>query len=129
MCCSCAMMSLSDTSLDEKEGVDVDGADRDGAEQEGGATESIYHDLNYASLRLTVAASMVHMTEKWSEEVKGTEKWHRIRVIAEGKMSLSRVVISLYTSIKERIKCEGKSIVRFSNKENKNQTRDSVIEL
>ena len=30
------MMSLSDTSLVEKEGADVDGADRDGAEQEGG---------------------------------------------------------------------------------------------
>ena len=55
---------------------------------------------------------MAHMTEKWSEEGKGTKKWHRIRVIAEGKMSLSRVVISLYTSKIERIKCEGKSIMR-----------------
>ena len=54
---------------------------------------------------------MVHMTEKWSEEGKGTEKWHKIRVIAEGKMSLSRVVVSLYTSIRERMKCEGKSMV------------------
>ena len=53
---------------------------------------------------------MAHMIEKWSEEGKGTKKWHRIRVIAEGKMSLSRVVISLYTSKIERIKCEGKSI-------------------
>ena len=129
MHCSYAMISPSDTSLDEKEGVDVDGADRDGAEQEGGAAEFIYHDLNYASLRLTVAASMAHMIEKWLEEGKGTEKWHKIRMIAEGKISLSRIAVSLYTSIKERIKCEGKSIVRFSNKENKNQTRDSVIEL
>ena len=64
---------------------------------------------------------MAHMTEKWVEEGKGTEKWRKIRVIAKGKMSLSRVVISLNTSIKERIKCEGKSIVRCSNKENKNQ--------
>ena len=69
------------------------------------------------------------MTEKWSEEGKGIEKWHRIRVIAEGKMSLSRVVISLYTSKIERIKCEGKSIVRCSNKASKNQARGSVIEL
>ena len=123
------MMSPRVTLLVEEEGVNVDEADRDGAEQEGGATEFIYHDLNYASLRLTVAASMAHMIEKWLEEGKGTEKWHKIRMIAEGKISLSRIAVSLYTSIKERIKCEGKSIVRFSNKENKNQTRDSVIEL
>ena len=64
-------MSPSDTSLVEKEGADVDGAERDGAEQ---ATESDCRDLNCASLRLTVAASMAHMTEKWSEEGKGTEK-------------------------------------------------------
>ena len=122
-------MSLSDTSLVKEEGADVNGAKRDGAEWEGGAAKSDSHDLNYASLRLTVAASMVHMTEKWSEEGKGTKKWHRIRVIAEGKMSLSRVAISLYTSKIERIKCEGKFIVRCSNKESKNRARGSVIEL
>ena len=72
---------------------------------------------------------MVHMIEKWSKEGKGTEKWHRIHVIAEGKMSLSYVAISLYTSKIERIKCEGKSIVRCSNKASKNQARGSVIEL
>ena len=72
---------------------------------------------------------MAHMTKKWSKKGKGTEKWHRICVIAEGKMSLSRVAISLYTSKAERMKCEGKSIVRFSNKERKNQARGSVIEL
>ena len=55
---------------------------------------------------------MVHITGKWSEEGKGKEKWHKIRVMAEGKMSLSRVEIFLYTSIMERIKCKGKSIVR-----------------
>ena len=31
---------------------------------------------------------MTHMIEKWSEEGKGTEKWHRICVIAEGKNEL-----------------------------------------
>ena len=118
------MTSPRDTSLVEEEG-----AERDGAEQEGRAVKSDCRDLNYASLHLTVAASMVHMTEKWSEEGKGIEKWHRIRVIAEGKMSLSRVAISLYISKIERIKCEGKSIVRCSNKENKNRARGSVIEL
>ena len=72
---------------------------------------------------------MAHMIEKWSEEGKGTEKWHRIRVIVEEKMSLSRVAVSLNTSKIERMKCEGKSIVRCSNKENKNQARGSVVEL
>ena len=54
MCCSCAMMSPSDTSLEEEEGADVDGADRDEAKRVG-AAESVCRDLNYASLRLTVA--------------------------------------------------------------------------
>ena len=69
------------------------------------------------------------MTEKWSEEGKGTKNWHRIRVIAERKMSLSRVVVSLYTSKIKRMKCKGKSIVRCSNKENKNRAQGSMIEL
>ena len=93
----------------------------DGVEWEGGAAESDCRDLNCASLRLMVAASIAHMIEKWSEKGKGTKKWHRIRVIAEGKMSLSRVVVSLYISKIERIKCEEKSIVRCSNKESKNR--------
>ena len=122
-------MSLSDTSLVEEEGADVDGADRDGAEREGRAIESVCRDLNCALLRLTVAVFMAHMTEKWAEEGKGTEKWCKIRMIAEGEMSLSWVAVSLYTSIRERIKCEGKSIVRCSNKESKNQAQGSVIEL
>ena len=71
MHCSCTMMSLSDTSLIEEEGADVDGANRDGAEWEGGVAKSDCRDLNCASLRLTVAASMAHMIEKWSEERKG----------------------------------------------------------
>ena len=129
MCCSCAMMSPSNTSLVEEEGADVDGVDQDGVEREGGAAESDCHDLNCASLRLTVAASMTHIIEKWSKERKGTEKWHKIRVIAEGKISLSRVVISLNTSIIERIKCERKSIVRCSRRERKNRARGSVIKL
>ena len=122
-------MSPSDTSLKEEEEADMDGANRDGAEREGKATEFICRDLNCASLRLTVAASMAHMTKKWVEEGKGTKKWRKILVIAEGKMSLSWVAISLNTSIREIIKCEGKSIVRCSNKESKNQARGSVIEL
>ena len=72
---------------------------------------------------------MAHMIEKWSEEGKGTKKWHRICVIAKGKMSLSRVAGSLYTSKIERVKCKGKSIVRCSNKASKNRARGFVIEL
>ena len=79
----------------------MDRADRDGAKREGGNAESDCRDLNCTLLRLTIAASMAHMTKKWSEEGKGTEKWHKIRMIDEGKMSLSRVTISLYTSIME----------------------------
>ena len=70
MCCSYAMMSPNDTSLKEEEGVDVDGADQDGVEWEGRAAESVCRDLNCASLCVTVAASMAHMTEKWVEEGK-----------------------------------------------------------
>ena len=114
------MKSPSDTSFMEEEGADVDRADQDGAEREGGAADSDCLDLNCTSLRLTVAVSMSHMTEKWLEEGKGTKKWHKICVIAEGKMNLSRVAVSLYTSIIKRIKCKGKSIVRCSRRESKN---------
>ena len=78
-------MSPRVTLPEEEEGADVDGAER-----EGGATESDCLDQNCASLRLTVAQSMTHMTEKWLEEGKGTKKWRKILMIMEGKMSLSR---------------------------------------
>ena len=55
------MMSPRVTSLVEDEGADVDGVDRDGAEWVGGAVDPNCLDLNYASLRLTIAASMAHM--------------------------------------------------------------------
>ena len=83
------MMSPRVTSLVEEEGADVDGAEGDGAEWEGGATDPDCLDLNCALLRLTVAASMAHMKVKWSNAGKGTEKWRKILVIAEGNMSLS----------------------------------------
>ena len=57
--------------------------------------------------------------KKWVEEGKGTEKWRKIFMVAELKISLSQVAVSLNTFIRERIKCEGKSIVRCSNKEAK----------
>ena len=45
MRCSCAMMSLKDTSPEEQ-GADADGVDRDGAEQEEGAAEFDCDDRN-----------------------------------------------------------------------------------
>ena len=67
----------------------MDGAKRDGAERERGVAESDYLDRNCASVRFTVAASIAHKKVKWSDKGKGTEKWRKILMIAEGKMSLS----------------------------------------
>ena len=88
------MVSPKVTSPEEEEGADMDGAERDGAERdgtkrEGGAAESDYLNRNCTSLRFTVAASMAHMKVKWSDKGKGIEKWCKILVIVEGKMSLS----------------------------------------
>ena len=65
-------MSLRVTSPVEEEGTNMDGANQDKAEWEGGATDPDCLDLNYASLHLTVAASMAHITWKWLETGKGT---------------------------------------------------------
>ena len=72
---------------------------------------------------------MAHMMEKWLEEGKGTEKWRRILVIGEGKMSLSRDAESRWTSVIDRMKWEGKSIVRCLRRDSKNQAQGSVMEL
>ena len=81
------MMSSSVISPIEEEGADVDGVERNGR-----AAEFDYLDRNCASLRFTVTASMAYMKVKWSDKGKGTEKWRKILVIAEGKMSLSQDV-------------------------------------
>ena len=96
---SCAMMSSRVTLLVEEEEVDVDRA-----VEAGGIVVPNRLECSYALLHLTVAASMAHRTWKWSKTGKGTEKWRKILVIAEGKMSLSRAAVSLYTSMMERIK-------------------------
>ena len=44
MCCSYAIISLRDTSLEKEGGADVDGAEWDGAEREEGAAESDCRD-------------------------------------------------------------------------------------
>ena len=76
----------------------------DGAEGMGGAANPDRLEHSYVSLCLTVAAFMTHITWKWPEMGKGTEKWREILVIAEGKMSLLRVAISLYMYMMERMK-------------------------
>ena len=89
MRCSCAMMSPSVISPIEDEGADVDRVERDGAEREGKVAESDCLDRNCTSLRFTVAAPMAHMKVKWLDKGKGIEKWRKILVIVEEKMSLS----------------------------------------
>ena len=60
---------------------------------------------------------MAHMKVKWLDAGKGTEKWRKILVIAKGKMSLSRDTESLWTSRIDKIKWEGKSMVRCSRRD------------
>ena len=93
------MIALRVTPPAEEEGAEVDGA-----EGVGEAANLDHLECSYTSLHLTVAASMAHITWKWSDTEKGTEKWCKILVIAEGKMSLSWDTKSLWTSMIERIK-------------------------
>ena len=83
------MMSPKDILLEEEEGANVDRAEQDGVRWEGGV-ESCCRDLNCTSLRFMIAASMAHMKAKGLDAGKGTEKWHKILVIAKGKISLSQ---------------------------------------
>ena len=82
MCTSCAMMSSIVTLPVEEEGANVDRVVEDG-----GIMVPDHLKCSCASLHLTVAASMAHITWKWLETRKGTKKWRRILVIAEGKMN------------------------------------------
>ena len=90
MCTSCAMMSSGVTLLLEEEEADVDGAI-----VAGGIAIPDCLECSCASLRLTIVAYMAPISRKWSEMGKGTEKWHKILVIAKGKMNLSQVAESL----------------------------------
>ena len=84
--------------------TEEEGAEADGVERVGRAANLDHLERNCASLHLMVAASIAPITWKWSVKGKGTEKWHKILVIAEGKMSLSQVTESLCTSMIERMK-------------------------
>ena len=67
----------------------VEGAEVDGVEGVGVAVDPNRLERNYASLRLTIPASIAPMIGKGSEEGKRTSKWCKSLVIVEGKMSLS----------------------------------------
>ena len=54
--------------------VEEEGAEVDGVEGVGGATNLDHLEHSYALLRLIVAVSMAHITWKWLETGKGTEK-------------------------------------------------------
>ena len=84
------MMTSRVTLLVEEEGANVDG--------EEGVREAValeHLKKNYASLRLTVPASIAPMKGKGSKEGKWTLKWRKSLVIAKEKVSLSWVVVSL----------------------------------
>ena len=53
----------------EEEGTNVDGAER-----VGGASNPDCLNRNYASLCLTVVASITPITDKWLDKGKGVEK-------------------------------------------------------
>ena len=61
MCCSCVMTTSRVTPPADEEGADVEGA-----EEAGGVAVSIHGNFSrsWASLRLTIATFMAHMTEK-----------------------------------------------------------------
>ena len=120
---SCAMIAQSHTSLQS-------GRSGGGWSRRSGRS---YH-IEPPRLKLHLApfnstASMAHIMWKWSNTGKGTENWRKILVIAERKMSLSQVTVSLCTFMIERMKWERKSIVKCSKRESKNQAWGSVIEL
>ena len=74
-----------------EEGVEVEGT----IEATGPIVFARGHfDRSWASLRRTELASMATMVVYKGEARMGIEKWQRIRVIAEGNMSLSWVAES-----------------------------------
>jgi len=89
--------------------TEEEGAEVDGAEGVGGVANPDCLERSYASLHLTIAESMAHITWKWSDTGKGTEKWRKILMIGEGKMNLSQIFVSLCTSIMEKNEMGGKN--------------------
>ena len=84
------MIASRVTPLTEEQGMEVDGAKGVGV-----AADPDRLERSCASLCLMILASIAPMTWKGSEEGKGTSKWRKSLMIAEGKMSLSQVTVSL----------------------------------
>ena len=80
------------------------GAEVDGTEGVRVAVDPDRLECSCALLRLTILSSIAPMTGKGLEEGKGTSKWCKSLMIAEGNMSLSQVAEFLYTSMIERMK-------------------------
>ena len=93
------MIASRVTPLTEEEGPKVDGV-----EEVRGIADPDHLEHGCASLHLTVVKPMAHITWTWLEMEKGTEKWRKILVIVEEKMSFSWVIESLYIFRMERIK-------------------------
>ena len=77
--------------------ADEEEADEEEADEVGGVAVSVYGHFgrSWASLRLMATRSMEHIGEKCVDSGYETKKWWGICMIAEGKMSLSRIVVSL----------------------------------
>ena len=81
--------------------AEVEGAEEDdGIAKAAGSVGSIcgHFGRSWASLCFTEPTLMVPMVVKKGEEGMGINKCLKIHVTAEGKMSLSRVAVSKYTS-------------------------------
>ena len=81
--------------------VEVEGAEEDGGiAKVAGSVGFIrgHFGRSWASLYRTEPTLVVPMVVKKGEEGMGINKCLRIHVIVEGKMSLSRVAVSKYTS-------------------------------
>ena len=129
---SYAMMASRVTPTAEEEGAKVEGV-----KEEGGTGEAVGSSVtprgrfswNWVSLCWIEPALMAPMVVKKGEEGMKMEKHWRIRMIAEGRMSLSWVAVSWYKSRIDVMKWEGKSIERSFIKERRKRAWGSVMEL
>ena len=113
MHCSCAMTTLRVTPPADEKGADVEGA-----EEVGGAAVSIYDHFgrSWASLRLTIAAFMAHMTEKMRRRGIRDKKMAKYPRDSQRK---NEIITGRYIPIDIY---EGKLIESLSRKDSKNRT-------
>ncbi|XP_023881145.2 egg cell-secreted protein 1.4 [Quercus suber] len=104
-------MSPRDTSPVEEEGADVDGADLDGAVQEGGVV-SVCRDLNCASLRFTVVASMADMlTNVTATRDLYIKPGHKLAA----RFDTSEGLVPCWNALLELKSCSNEIVVFFLN--------------